>query len=224
MRSRPRSFTGDIEQTFRKKIERNLGRPINPKLANLGRLLWFDRFSRWAATTAVAGAIRPRTGWATPNRSRSACRTTTLVGPHRSGPRNQRRAPTVINALCPEHDVEQPPRIGRSQSLRYLAGLQSPVFPVPEDLGTPTAPIQLSSTQNNLHGVTHLLQAQAHLPPTELTELAGFREAAPTASPTRGWGAASASSMTTTAPGQPLPLPIRAASATSRFDRRCSLR
>ena len=29
----------------------------------------------------------------------------------------------------PEHDVEQPPRIGRSQSLRYLAGLQSLCLP-----------------------------------------------------------------------------------------------
>src|SRR5260370_35800420 len=34
-------FTGNIEQTFRERIESNLGRPINPKLAALGRMLWF---------------------------------------------------------------------------------------------------------------------------------------------------------------------------------------
>ena len=34
-------FTGAIEST----LERRLGRPINRKLANLGRLLWFDKLS-----------------------------------------------------------------------------------------------------------------------------------------------------------------------------------
>src|SRR5260370_26443560 len=36
-------FTGNIEQTFHDRLEANLGRPINPKLANLGRLLWFGQ-------------------------------------------------------------------------------------------------------------------------------------------------------------------------------------
>src|SRR5260370_10170073 len=36
-------FTGNIEQAFRQRLEANLGRPINPKLADLGRMLWFDK-------------------------------------------------------------------------------------------------------------------------------------------------------------------------------------
>src|SRR5262249_264905 len=35
-------FTGRIEQTYRARIEATLGRPLDPKLADLGRLLWFD--------------------------------------------------------------------------------------------------------------------------------------------------------------------------------------
>src|SRR5260370_10408656 len=36
-------FTGNIEQTFHDRLEANLGRPINSKLAKLGRLLWFEK-------------------------------------------------------------------------------------------------------------------------------------------------------------------------------------
>src|SRR6185369_3537260 len=35
-------FTGDIERIFRDRLRENLGRPIDQKLADLGRLLWFD--------------------------------------------------------------------------------------------------------------------------------------------------------------------------------------
>src|SRR5262245_35686686 len=35
-------FTGQIEQTFQTRLQENLGRSIDPKLADLGRLLWFD--------------------------------------------------------------------------------------------------------------------------------------------------------------------------------------
>src|SRR6267378_5734553 len=36
-------FTGTIEAVFHERLEAALGRPINPKLAKLGRLLWFDK-------------------------------------------------------------------------------------------------------------------------------------------------------------------------------------
>jgi len=35
-------FTGNIQNTFQQRIQANLGRPINPRLVDLGRLLWFD--------------------------------------------------------------------------------------------------------------------------------------------------------------------------------------
>src|SRR6516162_9277722 len=34
-------LTGRIEETFHQRLQSALGRPIDPKLANLGRLLWF---------------------------------------------------------------------------------------------------------------------------------------------------------------------------------------
>src|SRR5215467_15534066 len=36
-------FTGSIQQIFQQRLEANLGRPIDPKLADLGRMLWFDK-------------------------------------------------------------------------------------------------------------------------------------------------------------------------------------
>src|SRR5262245_60113812 len=35
-------FSGQIEQTFQTRLQVNLGRPIDPRLADLGRMLWFD--------------------------------------------------------------------------------------------------------------------------------------------------------------------------------------
>src|SRR5260370_34556296 len=53
-------FTGNIEQAFRKRLEANLGRPINPKLADLGRMLWFDKIhSLHHDTTSGGGALAP---------------------------------------------------------------------------------------------------------------------------------------------------------------------
>src|SRR5258705_12835345 len=37
------AFTGNIEQTFRQRLERNLGRPIKPKMAELGTLPCIDK-------------------------------------------------------------------------------------------------------------------------------------------------------------------------------------
>ena len=57
-------FTGNIEQTFRQMLEANLGRPINPKLADLGRMLWFDKIhslhhdNTCGDVTLVVAAIR----------------------------------------------------------------------------------------------------------------------------------------------------------------------
>src|SRR5262245_66608982 len=36
-------FTGDIEARFKRRLRAALGRPINPRLADLGRLLRFDK-------------------------------------------------------------------------------------------------------------------------------------------------------------------------------------
>src|SRR5260370_28228999 len=36
-------FTGNIQQIFHQRLEAKLGRPIGPKLVNLGLLLWFSQ-------------------------------------------------------------------------------------------------------------------------------------------------------------------------------------
>ena len=63
-----------------------LGRPLDPQLADLGRLLWFDKSGDSTTTIRVAGATRRAGLSATRNRSRSASRTTTSSGPTEKGP------------------------------------------------------------------------------------------------------------------------------------------
>ena len=201
-------FTGDIEQTFRKKIERNLGRPINPKLANLGRLLWFDKFQSLGRDNSCGGCHSPTNGMGDTQPIAIGVQNNNLVGPHRAGPRNQRRAPTVINAaLYPNMMWNSRLASVARNPFDTSLGFSLSVFPVPEDLGTPTAPIRFSSAQNNLHGVTHLLQAQAHLPPTELTELAGFKGSCPNGVPDPWLGRRFCQFDDEDSPGEPLPLP-----------------
>src|SRR4029079_14277506 len=81
-----------------------------------------------------------------------------VVGPGRTGPRNQRRSPMVINA------VFYPTLMWNS---RFNARSGNPfdngpgfVFPDPEALSLSYQP--------------HLLTAQAFIPPTERVEVAGF--------------------------------------------------
>jgi len=98
-----------------------------------------------------------------------------LVGPHRAGPRNQRRSPLVINtALYPAlmwngrfNAISGDP-FDNSQGFR---------FPMPEGVD------RFSQANDAAHGVMHLLQAQAHMPPTELIEVAGFTGTCPAGVP-----------------------------------------
>jgi cytochrome c peroxidase len=100
-----------------------------------------------------------------------------VVGPHRAGPRNQRRALSVVNAaLYPNvmwnsrfASVARDPFDGS-------LGFSLPAFPAPEDRGAPNTPVRFSAARDALHGVTHLLQAQAHLHAIELFDLAGYTD------------------------------------------------
>ena len=86
-----------------------------------------------------------------------------FVGPNRAGPRNQRRSPLVINtaflsALMWNGRFSAPSGDPFDNSLGFH-------FPPPEDDARfpPGSPV-----------FRHLLQAQAHIPPTEMVEVAGF--------------------------------------------------
>src|SRR5262245_36279975 len=52
-------FTGRVEST----IERRLGRSLNPKLANLGRLLWFDNAGGLHSDNTCGGCHSPTNGF-----------------------------------------------------------------------------------------------------------------------------------------------------------------
>ncbi len=152
-------FTGRIEST----LEKRLGRKIDQKLAGLGRMLFFDTLGGLHDDNTCAGCHAPAAGMGDTQSIAIGVQNNGTVGPNRAGPRNQRRTPTVINtAFYPK----------LMWNGRFIATSGDPfnnalgfTFPPPE-----------STTQflPNHPSITHLLIAQAHIPPTELVEVAGF--------------------------------------------------
>jgi cytochrome c peroxidase len=151
---RARAFTGRIESA----LAARLGRPVDPRLANIGRLLWFDTVTGLHGDNTCAGCHSPTNGFGDSQPIAIGIDNNRIVGPDRAGPRNMRRAPMVINT-------------GFFPALmwngRFSALSDNPfdnragfLFPQPE--GT------------SLSGEPHLLVAQAFIPPTERTEVAGF--------------------------------------------------
>ena len=170
-------FTGNIEQEFKRRLKDSLGRPIDPQLAELGRLLWFDNLHSLGRDNTCGGCHSPTNGMGDSQPMAIGVLSNGLVGPNRSGPRNQRRSPTVINtALFPA--LMWNARFN-ALSVDPFDGSQGFGFPLPEgDPSDPTHPTpRFSAEQNALNDVRHLLQAQAHIPPTELIEVGGFKDA-----------------------------------------------
>ena len=152
-------FTG----TAGSSIEDRLGRPINRSLADLGRLLFFDTGGGLHDDNTCGGCHSPANGFGDSQSIAIGVQNNNRVGPNRSGPRNQRRAPTAANtAFYPKLMWN-----GRfsAPSGDAFDNSQGYFFPAPE--GTTAFP-------PNHPTVTHLLIAQAHIPPTELVEVAGF--------------------------------------------------
>jgi cytochrome c peroxidase len=165
---RDTGFTGRIEAT----LERGLGRPIDAELADLGRLLFFDKIAALHSDNACAGCHSPSHAFGDTQSIAIGVQNNNLVGRHRAGPRNQRRTPTVVNAAF------FPALMWNG---RFFAPSGDPfdnsrgfMFPPPEAT-TQFAP--------NDRVITTLLTAQAHLPPTELVESAGFTGTAGTIAP-----------------------------------------
>ena len=152
-------FTGRIEST----LETRLGRPIDPKLANLGQLLFFDRLVGLYTDNTCAGCHAPAAGFGDTQSIAIGVQNNLIVGPDRTGPRNQRRSPSVVNAAFYPSLMWN----GRfsAPSGNPFDNSQGFLFPLPE--GAAKFPA-------NDPFVRHLLVAQAHIPPTELVEVAGF--------------------------------------------------
>lgn len=165
---RAAAFTGRIEQS----LEVRLGRAIDADLADLGRLLFFDTIVGLHDDNSCAGCHEPGSGMGDSQSIAIGVQNNGIVGPSRGGPRNQRRTPSVVNtAFYP----------ALMWNGRFFAPSDDPfdgslgfTFPAPE--GTTAFP-------PNDPSIRHLLIAQAHLPPTELNEAAGFTGTAGTISP-----------------------------------------
>jgi len=152
-------FTGRVEES----LPQRLGRPVNRQLADLGRLLWFDKSGGLHSDNTCGGCHSPATGFGDSQSIAIGVQNNNLVGPHRDGPRNQRRTPAAVNTAFYPNLMWN----GRFAALSGDPFDNSAGFSFPQPEGTtrfgPYDPV-----------VTHLLIAQAHIPPTELVEVAGF--------------------------------------------------
>ena len=165
---RSAGFTGTVGSS----IESRLGRPIDPKLADLGRLLFFDKIPSLHDDNACAGCHSPTNGFGDTQSIAVGIQNNNLVGLNRHGPRNQRRTPMVANT---------PFFPGLMWNERFFAVSGDPfdnsggfVFPPPEGATRfpPYDPI-----------IKTLAAAQGEMPPTEMTEVAGFTGTAGTIGP-----------------------------------------
>jgi cytochrome c peroxidase len=147
-------FTGQIESKFRDK----LGRPIDRKRANLGRLLWFDIIGGLNNDNSCGGCHSPTNGFGDTQPIAIGIDNNFIVGSNRTGPRNQRKTPLAANtALYPTLMWNSRFAALSGDPFDNSAGFQ---FPSPEGL--------------SLSYLPHLLVAQAFIPPTERVEVAGF--------------------------------------------------
>ena len=147
-------FTGRIEST----LEQRIGRRIDKQLADVGRLLFFDTVGGLNNDNNCSGCHSPTNGFGDTQSIAIGVDNNGIVGPHRSGPRNQRRTPTVANtAFFP--NLMWNSRFASLSNNPFDSGAGF-LFPEPEGL--------------TLSYLPHLLAAQAFIPPTERVEVAGF--------------------------------------------------
>jgi cytochrome c peroxidase len=147
-------FTGNMDAYFQER----LGRPIDNQRANLGRLLWFDTITGLHNDNTCAGCHSPTRAFGDTQSIAIGIDNNGMVGPDRTGPRNQRRTPFMINtALYPNLMWNSRFASLSGDPFNNSMGFQ---FPPPEGMTLSYQP--------------HLLVAQAFIPPTERTEVAGF--------------------------------------------------
>ncbi len=147
-------FTGKIESSLQSRI----GHPVDGKLADVGRFLWYDKITGLNNDNTCAGCHSPTNGFGDTQSIAIGIQNNGVVGPHRAGPRNMRRSPMVINTAFYPNLMWNSRFISLSgDPFDNRAGF---LFPQPEG--------------SSLSYLPHLLVAQAFIPPTERTEAAGF--------------------------------------------------
>lgn len=152
-------FTGKVGLS----LEQRLGRKIDNQLADLGRLAFHDSLLGLNDDNSCAGCHAAPLGFGDSQSIAIGVENNNIVGPDRSGPRNQRRAPIVLN------NVFYPALMWNSR-FNSISGdpfdnSQGFQFPLPEGL--------------SLSNMDHLLGAQAFIPTTERPEMAGFHPSVP---------------------------------------------
>jgi cytochrome c peroxidase len=149
-----RAFTGRVAET----LEARLGRPVDQRLAELGRHLFFDPITSLSGDNSCSGCHGPNVSFNDSKSIAIGVDNNGVVGPGRDGPHNLRRAPTVINAAF------YPKLMWDSRfsalSLDPFDNSTGFSFPEPEGL--------------TLSGMGHLLAAQAFTPVAAREEMAGF--------------------------------------------------
>jgi len=153
-------FTGTMEAS----LERRLGRSLDTRLVNLGRLLFFDNVLALHEDNACAGCHSPAFGLGDSQTMAIGVQSNQIVGPLRTGPRNQRKAPTVINAAML-------PRLMLNGRITAVSGdpfdnSRGFAFPAPEG--------HLQKFPAGDSRFPTLLSAQGLLPFVSLFEMAGF--------------------------------------------------
>ena len=163
-------FTGTIQAS----LPNRLGRPLHPALVELGRLVFFDNILGLHNDNACAGCHSPATGFGDTQSIAIGTDNNGLVGPDRTGPRNQRRAPMTVNTgFYPRMMLNL-----RFASIAHNAFDLSEGARVPFAVGGTTVwrpgSACIYGTCFDPVKMTTLLTVQGHLPPTETVEMGGF--------------------------------------------------
>lgn len=147
-------FTGRVGLS----VEQRLGRRIDKKLADLGRLAFHDTLLGLNNDNSCSGCHAANRGFGDSQSIAIGVENNNIVGPDRTGPRNQRRAPIVLNNVFY-------PRLMWNSRFSSLSG-----DPFDNSAGFQFPPPESFS----LSALPHLLTAQAFIPVTENVEMAGF--------------------------------------------------
>ena len=147
-------FTGRVGQS----LEQRLGRKVDNQLADLGRLAFHDSLLALGDDNSCAGCHAAPAGFGDTQSIAIGVENNGVVGPDRTGPRNQRRAPMILNnVFFPRLMLNSRFAAVSGDPFDNSGGFQ---FPAPEGF--------------TLSGLPHLLTAQAFIPVTERPEMAGF--------------------------------------------------
>jgi cytochrome c peroxidase len=152
-------FTGRVGLS----LEQRLSRKVDNQLADLGRLVFHDSLLGLNDDNSCSGCHAAPLGFGDSQSIAIGIENNNIVGRDRTGPRNQRRAPLILN------NVFYPALMWNSRfnsvsgnPFDNSAGFQ---FPLPEGF--------------SLSALPHLLTAQAFIPPTEKPEMSGFHPSVP---------------------------------------------